>query len=82
MERSWQCHGGVPKVCEMQCGIKKDLQRIAVSPYLRERVPEGGLEPPRPCGHWILNLETVATCVSLMVAISGFCSIGIHEIRS
>ena len=24
---------------------------------LLQKVPEGGLEPPRPCGHWILNPE-------------------------
>ena len=33
---------------------KKGLGPFDLSPYL-QRVPEVGLEPTRPCGHWILN---------------------------
>jgi len=34
MAVQWRCHGGVPKVCEMQCGRKKDERRIDVSLYV------------------------------------------------
>ncbi len=30
------------------------LPTMAKKAY-KSKVPEGGLEPPRPCGHWILN---------------------------
>lgn len=33
---------------------QKDLQRIAVSPFVI-KVPKVGLEPTRSCEHWILN---------------------------
>jgi hypothetical protein len=28
-------------------------------------IPEAGLEPARPCGHWILNPKTITVFIAL-----------------
>ena len=41
--------------CPNSLHLKSTLRAQKKGPPRRTQVPERGLEPPRPCGHWILS---------------------------
>ena len=44
-----------PEASDLVLEKQKGLEAKTPQALLLQLVPERGLEPPRPCGHWILS---------------------------